>query len=79
MSLFKMFLLGLLRALLSSAQTPMVPRGGLLFSSLSSLVDLSLPGLALLVVNVPLILLDVLVRLLDRATPATPVTPVTPG
>jgi hypothetical protein len=64
-----MFLLGLLRALVSKAQTPMTPRGAFFRSSLV-VVDLvlSLPGLALLVTFAPLILRCVLVRLLDRVT-----------
>lgn len=64
-----MFLLGLLRAFVSSAQTPIMPSGAFLGSSLV-VVDLvlSLPGLALLATLTPLILLCVLVRLLERVT-----------
>jgi hypothetical protein len=54
---FKMFLLGLLRALLSSAQTPMTPTEGLRRSSLPFLAaDRSLPGLELAAAVLPLIL-----------------------
>ena len=52
-----MFLLGLLRALLSRAQTPMTPTEGLRRSSLPFLaVDRSLPGLELAAAVLPLIL-----------------------
>lgn len=69
MSLLKMFLLGLLRALVSSAHTPITPRGAFLFSSLGTVdLVLSLPGLELLLTLTPLILRDVLVRLRERVT-----------
>ncbi len=52
---FKMFLLGLLRALMSRAQTPITPRGAGRGSSLSRLCwILSLLGLWLLVAVLPL-------------------------
>jgi hypothetical protein len=56
-SLFRMFLLGLLRALVSRAQTPMTPTEGFRRSSLPFLAaERSLPGLELAAAVLPLIL-----------------------
>jgi hypothetical protein len=66
---FRIFRLGLLRALLSSAQTPITPTEGFRLSSFPlRAADLSLPGLELAAAVLPLILRCVRVRLLDRVT-----------